>query len=697
MHDINAVKDFVQRSKGTNVITKILLANNGMAAVKAIRSIRKWSYETFGYEGMIQFTAMSTPEDLKMNAEYILMADHFIEVPGGSAHNNYSNVDLIVDLAERTQTDAVWVGWGFASENPVLAERLASLNRKVVFIGPPPSAMRSLGDKIASTIVAQSAKVPCVDWSGAGLEFTTTADGQSTVPEELYSKATINTLTEGLSHAQRIGFPVMIKASEGGGGKGIRLVYAEKNFASAFIQVQREVPGSPIFVMQVVQNARHLEVQLLGDVYGNAIALFGRDCSVQRRHQKIIEEAPVSVAPPEVLRAMEQSAVNLAKLVGYYSAGTVEYLYEPSTQKYYFLELNPRLQVEHPTTEMVSGVNIPAAQLLVAMGIPLSNIKDIRLLYGVTPNETTPIDFEFSTSESLLIQRRPMPKGHVIATRITAENPEAGFKPNSGKILELNFKSNSNVWGYFSVNASGGVHEFADSQFGHLFAYGESRDDARKSLIMALKEISIRGDFRTTVEYLVKLLEAPTFENNEFTTSWLDELISGHSEKEWNESVVEEIVPAICGGFAKTYQQVQKNNEFYISMLQKGKVSTEEYLATKFKQDFIINKIRYKMEIHTNSNENFTILMKDRTLPISAKKLSDGGILVVFGGKSHVVYVKEESSGTLLVLDGSTFLMEKENDPTKLKSPSPGKLIRYMVKDGDHLNIGDAYAEIEVF
>lgn len=324
-----------------------------MAAVKAIRSIRKWSYETFGTERMIQFTAMSTPEDLKMNAEYILMADHFIQVPGGSSHNNYSNVDLIVDIAERIQADAVWVGWGFASENPVLAERLGQLNPKVIFIGPPPSAMRSLGDKIASTIVAQSAKVPCVDWSGAGIEFRTDTNGASTVPEELYKKATITTLKDGLSHAKRIGFPVMIKASEGGGGKGIRLVYAEKNFSSAFTQVQREVPGSPIFVMQVVQNARHLEVQLLGDCYGNAIALFGRDCSVQRRHQKIIEEAPVSVAPQEVLRHMEQSAVNLAKLVGYTSAGTVEYLYEPLTKKYYFLELNPRLQVEHPTTEMV--------------------------------------------------------------------------------------------------------------------------------------------------------------------------------------------------------------------------------------------------------------------------------------------------------------------------------------------------------
>lgn len=238
-----------------------------------------------------------------------------------------------------------------------MAESLQNLERPVVFIGPPPSAMRSLGDKIASTIVAQSASVPCVDWSGFSLTLPKNTVGAS-VPDDLYKKATISTVEEGLLHAERIGFPVMIKASEGGGGKGIRLVRDKSQFPSALRFVQQEVPKSPIFVMQVVESARHLEVQLLADEHGNAIALFGRDCSVQRRHQKILEEAPVSIAPPEILRSMEESAVKLAKLVGYTSAGTVEYLYEPDTQKFYFLELNPRLQVEHPTTEMVLYFNV---------------------------------------------------------------------------------------------------------------------------------------------------------------------------------------------------------------------------------------------------------------------------------------------------------------------------------------------------
>ena len=192
--------------------------------------------------------------------------------------------------------------------------------------------------------------------------------------------------------------------------------------------------------MKLAGQARHLEVQLLADQYGNAISLFGRDCSVQRRHQKIIEEAPVTIAGQATFSQMEKAAVSLGKLVGYVSAGTVEYLYSHADDKFYFLELNPRLQVEHPTTEMVTGVNLPAAQLQVAMGIPLHRIRHIRQLYGVAPNGASEIDFDMLNPDASTVQRRPRPKGHVIAVRITAENPDAGFKPSSGSLQELNFR-----------------------------------------------------------------------------------------------------------------------------------------------------------------------------------------------------------------------------------------------------------------
>jgi acetyl-CoA carboxylase/biotin carboxylase 1 len=329
------------------------------------------------------------------------------------------------------------------------------------------------------------------------------------------------------------------------------------------------------------------------------------------------------------------------------------------------------------------------------MGIPLSNIVDIRILYGVPPHGTCPIDFEFKNPDSMQIQRRPTPKGHVIATRITAENPAAGFKPNSGKFMELNFKSNSNVWGYFSVNAAGGVHEYADSQFGHLFAYGESREEARKNIIMALKEISIRGDFRTTVEYLVTLLEHQVFESNSFTTSWLDALIKENADAE-EVGTVDDLVPALCGAVSKAAFEFRSGSEAFLNAIQRGKVPTEEFLKTRFVVDFILNNVQYKLHVNICGPESYTVAFKDSKVEINAKPLPDDGLLIFFDGKSHVVYIKEEAGSTSLMVDGSTFVLEKDHDPSQLRSPSPGKLVRYMVKDGDHVNAGDAYAEIEV-
>ena len=514
--------------------------------VLCVRGV-SWAYETFGQDKILEFVVMATPEDLKANAAYIHLADEFVTVPGGSNNNNYANIRLIVDIAERTGVQAVWPGWGHASENDRLPELLALTKNNIVWIGPPPQAMRALGDKIGSTLIAQSAGVPCMGWSGSGLTVNYAKNG---LPKDLYESACVHSSAEALEVAERIGFPIMIKASEGGGGKGIRKVESAEEVGLAFPQVQGEVPGSPIFLMKLAPACRHLEVQLLADRFHDAIAVFGRgqrpphnnslskrqespwglgshfsffffsfcvlcyvilrklDCSIQRRHQKIIEEGPVVAAPPDVWRRMEQSAVKLAKEVGYTGAGTVEYLYTESGE-YYFLELNPRLQVEHPVTELISGVNLPAAQLQVAMGIPLHNIRGVRRMYGEHPDGCTTIDFERRVAKTL--------PGHVIACRITAENPDSSFQPTSGVIQELNFRSTPDVWGYFSVAAKGGIHEYSDSQFGHMFALGETREIARRNMVLAIKELSIRGDIRTTVEYLRMILETEDFRKSEHT------------------------------------------------------------------------------------------------------------------------------------------------------------------------------------
>ncbi|KAK6633678.1 hypothetical protein RUM44_004285 [Polyplax serrata] len=676
-------EEFVKRFKGTRVINKVLIANNGIAAVKCMRSIRRWSYEMFKFERSIRFVVMVTPEDLKANAEYIKMADHYVPVPGGANNNNYANVELILDIALRCQVQAVWAGWGHASENPKLPELLHKNN--IVFIGPPEKAMWTLGDKIASSIVAQTAEIPTLPWSGSGL---TAAYSEQTkrikISSELYKEGCVQTAEDGLAAARKIGFPVMIKASEGGGGKGIRKVESSEEFPNQFRQVQAEVPGSPIFIMKLARCARHLEVQLLADQYGNAISLFGRDCSIQRRHQKIIEEAPAIIAKLDVFEDMERAAVRLAKMVGYVSAGTVEYLYDTNGH-YYFLELNPRLQVEHPCTEMVSDVNLPAAQLQVAMGLPLYKIKDIRLLYGESPWGDNEINFDRPA-------HKPQPWGHVIAARITSENPDEGFKPSSGTVQELNFRSSKNVWGYFSVAASGGLHEFADSQFGHCFSWGENREQARENLVIALKELSIRGDFRTTVEYLITLLETRSFQENMIDTAWLDILIAERMQAEKPDV----LVGVISGALHVADRAITNNFQTFQQALERGQIQGSNTIEHTVSVELINDGLKYKVQVTKSGPTSYFLVMNGHFKEIEVHRLSDGGLLLSVDGASCITYMKEEVDRYRIVIGNQTCVFEKENDPSLLRSPSAGKLLNFLVDDGGHLEAGQAYAEIEV-
>ncbi|GFR07112.1 acetyl-CoA carboxylase [Trichonephila clavata] len=684
VRDVNIAtpEEFVRRFGGNHVINKVLIANNGIAAVKCMRSIRRWAYEMFRNERAIRFVVMVTPEDLKANAEYIKLADHYVPVPGGTNNNNYANVELILDIAKRMNVQVVWAGWGHASENPKLPELLNK--NGIAFMGPPEKAMWSLGDKIASSIVAQTAGIPTLPWSGSNLKADWNEGQKIKIRSELYRKGCVSDVDEGMKIAQEIGFPVMIKASEGGGGKGIRKAVSIEDFPTQFRQVQTEVPGSPVFIMKMATCARHLEVQLLADSYGNAISLFGRDCSIQRRHQKIIEEAPCVIANPDVFEKMEKAAVRLAKMVGYVSTGTVEYLYEDDGS-FYFLELNPRLQVEHPCTEMVADVNLPACQLQIAMGIPLYRIKDIRTLYKENPWSDTLIDFDAPS-------HKPRPWGHVIAARITSENPDEGFKPSAGTVQELNFRSNKNVWGYFSVTASGGLHEFADSQFGHCFSWGENREEARENLVVALKELSIRGDFRTTVEYLITLLETDDFQRNNINTIWLDHLISEKVKAEKPDTTL----AVVCGSLHVADRKILDNFLNFQTSLEKGQILPANILNNTVDVDLIYDGIKYKVQVTKSGPNRYFLSLNKSYKEIEAHRLSDGGLLISVDGASYTTYVKEEIDHYRVVIGNQTCMFEKENDPTILRSPSTGKLIQYLIEDGAHVYPSQAYAEIEV-
>ena len=686
---VKTLEQYVSERGGSRVIRKVLIANNGMAATKAIFSMRQWAYMEFGDERAIQFVAMASPEDIKANAEFIRLADSFVEVPGGKNSENYANVDLITKVAIENGVDGVWPGWGHASEKPELPESLKAVG--IEFIGPTAPVMSVLGDKIAANILAQTAEVPSIPWSGS---FGGPDDGplqaelneQGTIPDDIFEKATCRNVEEAIEAAERIGYEegLMIKASEGGGGKGIRFVDNEDDLRNAFIQVQNEVVGSPIFIMQLCKNARHLEVQIVGDQHGNAVALNGRDCSTQRRFQKIFEEGPPIIAKPATFKEMQRAAQRLTQSIGYQGAGTVEYLYNAATDKYFFLELNPRLQVEHPVTEGITDVNMPATQLQVAMGIPLYNIPQIRRFYGRDIDGDDAIDF-------MTADYNPI-ETHVIAARITAENPDEGFKPTVGSIERIKFQSTTSVWGYFSVGTNGGIHEFADSQFGHLFAKGATREEARKALILALKEVEVRGKIRTTVEYLVQLLETKEFIDNTIDTSWLDGIIK---EKLVSVEVNKDLTVTSAAVF-KAFQSIKEQTEEVKESFRKGQTSVGGIPAiNSFDIEVAYDDMRYNFHVERQSPYVISLTCGDSTIEAQVTESAEGSLIARFGGETHRIFGMDEPLGLRLVVDGNTVLMPTIFDPSELRTDVTGKVVRYLQDNGGSVEAGQPYVEVE--
>eukprot|EP00850_Spirogloea_muscicola_P013374 SM000090S24336 [mRNA] locus=s90:291408:309581:- [translate_table: standard] len=733
---------FCSQMGGSWPIKRVLVANNGISAVKFIRSVRTWAYEVFGAERAILVVVMATPEDMKANAEHIHMADQFVEVPGGTNNKNYANVQLIVEVAERTKVDAVWPGWGHASENPKLPMQLAAKN--IAFMGPPAGPMAALGDKIGSSIVAQAAGVPTLPWSGSKVKVPL-SDCMKPIPDDVYRKACVQDEEEAIVACQSIGYPSMMKASWGGGGKGIRKVSSDEEVRGLYKQVVGEVPGSPIFIMKLAAQSRHLEVQLLCDQLNNVAALHSRDCSIQRRHQKIIEEGPITIAPANIITLLEQKACQLARSVGYVGAATVEYLYSMETGKFYFLEPATlacrvllaylccfllKIKVEHPVTEWIAGINLPASQLMIAMGIPLWRLPEIRRLFGQEqggsnscwqscsmvssftgncllpgpkgPNcnhvQVVPFDFQKAVAQK--------PRGHVIAVRITSEDPDDGFKPTTGRIQELSFRSRPDVWAYFSVKnrqlvmalpvLSLPIAEILLSSPcctpGHLFAMGESRAAAIANMVLALTQLHIRGEIRTIVDYALDLIQLPDFQRNAFHTGWLDARIARRLKVErppWHLAV-------IAGSLTMACNEISARVVDYLQYLEKGQVPPKASSTIDVSVVLNLDDMQYKVDVISRGPTSYRLALDGSEVEAEAHRLPDGGLHVQLDGNSHVVYAEEELGGTRLLIDGRICLLQNEFDPSKLVAPSPGKLVRLLVANDSEIVASTAFAEMEV-
>ncbi len=442
---------------------RILIANRGEIATRIIRSCRRLGIET------VVVYSTADRESLAVR-----MADVAICIGPGPAKQSYLNINNIIAAAELADVDAIHPGYGFLSENSHFAQVVRDC--KIEFIGPTSNSMDALGNKAKAKALAKQAGVP-------------------TVPG---SPGPVASSDEAIQVAHKIGYPVMIKATSGGGGRGMRVAHNDASLVSGLIQAQREAEAAfgngECIVEALVKRARHIEIQVIGDQHGNVVALGERDCSTQRRHQKLVEESPSPVITPEIRRAMCADAVKLAKAAGYYNAGTVEFIYDLDRKAYYFLEMNTRIQVEHPVTEMVTGYDLIKHQILVAAGEPLAfRQEDVK------------------------------PEGHAIEVRINAEDWERDFSPSPGKISMYVSPSGKGVRVDSHCYAGYTIPPNYDSMIAKLIVHGDTRAEALRFLEQALSEYIIEG-IKTTIPFHQRLIRDVRFVNNEVTTKWVDEV-----------------------------------------------------------------------------------------------------------------------------------------------------------------------------
>ena len=447
------------------MLKKILIANRGEIAVRVIRTAREMGIAT-----------VAVYSELDRNALHVRLADEAFALGGTTAAESYLKTDAIIDVIKRSGADAVHPGYGFFSENADFAKTITDMG--VAFIGPPPAAIVEMGDKVSSRKAALRGGAPIVPGT---TEFLKSAD---------------EILAFGKSH----GWPVAIKAAFGGGGRGMKVVHDEKSVQQAMESAQRESKAffgrDEIYVEKYLSWPRHIEIQLVGDTHGNVVWVSSRDCSAQRRHQKLIEEAPAPALPDGVEEEMGAAAVKAAKAVGYFNAGTVEFIYQD--EEFFFLEMNTRLQVEHPVTELITGIDLVEWQIRVASG------------------EKLPM-----TQKQILAARR----GHAIEVRINAENPTAGkFLPSPGTITKLTTPDGFGVRFDAGYESGDTVSQYYDNLIGKLIVWGKDRETAIARTIRALEETKIEG-LHTTISADLAILRHPDFAATKHSTKWVEETL----------------------------------------------------------------------------------------------------------------------------------------------------------------------------
>ena len=620
---------------------RIVIVNRGEAAIRFIRAVREFNQE-FG--ASLRTIALFTEPDQR--AMFVREADEAISLglphhldPASqqmkSSYVDYGNLRKAVTAAH---AEAAWVGWGFVAEHADFADLCREMG--IVFIGPDGDVMRRLGDKISSKLLAEQAHIPIAAWSGGPVE----------------------TVEDAARHAERTGYPLLIKATAGGGGHGIRRVLSADQLSHEFERARSEAFkafGDPtVFMEQLVTGARHVEVQVIADLYDNVWAAGVRDCTIQRRHQKVLEEAPSPALSAEQDRELREAAVRLSRVAGYHNAGTVEFLYESRSRRFLFMEMNTRLQVEHPVTECTTGLDLVKLQIHVARGGHLE---------GELPHTV----------------------GHAIEVRLNAEDPDRGFAPSPGKIERFRIAMGPGMRLDTGVAEGDVVPSEFDSMIAKIIAYGRTRDEALARLLRALRESSVvvKGG-ASNKAFLMELLNRPEVQKGEVDVGWLDRLSSSGELQAKRYSDVALLQAAIESYDAELrLEQAQ----FYATAV-RGRPQLRSEVGRKVELSY--GGQSYSMHVSRIGLQQYRVEADGSQTDVHVERLGPFEFWFTASGRRFNVVSVAQGLTYRIEVDGVSHCVERD-DGGMIHAPAPAVVVSIAVQPGDVVSAGDRLVVLE--
>ena len=627
-------------SMNSKKINKVLIANRGEIAVRIIRTLRK-----------LHIASVAVFADNDANALHRRMADEACPLGGGTLKDTYLNVQKIIDAALDAGADAIHPGYGFLSESPELAEACEANN--LIFIGPSAEVIRLMGNKIAARKIAMANHIP--------VTFGMMGDQD-----------------EILTMADRLPYPILIKAAAGGGGKGMHIVWQKSDLKDEMERASREAMkyfgDGTIFVEQYIENPRHIEVQILADHFGNVIHLHERECTIQRRYQKIIEESPSPTLTDDKRQQLCETAVKLCQVIHYQNAGTVEFLVDKDLN-FYFLEMNTRIQVEHPVTELRTGIDIVEEQIRIARG-----------------------------KEMGWTQEAIQPQGHAIELRIYAENPENNFLPTPGKVTAYHEPQVRGARVDSSIDGICTISEAYDPMIAKLSCHAKDRQSAIETAQNALKQFIIQG-LTTNKAYLWEVIKNPDFVDNKIDTSFCathqETLLKALLESRNNLNVNDIAISFLMYDFCKKQVEQHPENVWeeigywryrmqLIVDVEGKKIPVNIEAATAGKIQGTVVEHPFKVEFIQYDNKQLKIMLNGRTETVYCSVNDEQKTIINFHGLNFACSRADQLNDTL-----DYACKEMVNDKTKLVSPMPGKVVKINVKEGDSVNEGTIMMVVE--